>query len=375
MLKTRDIPPTDHLLQFLTMEEMNQFRGIIVHNLLAFVSDKYDLGCTHLIEHKTDLVEGAKPHKETLRRLNPEKQRQADEQVQALLELGVIEPAQSPWASGIVMAKKKEPGVLRMCIDFRMLNELTVGDAYPLPRIDDTVTGLGSARVFTSIDISNAFWQIITRKADGYKTAFATKKGLYQWTRMPFGLCNATATFQRLMNMVLRDIKQEYGNVVLCYVDDILIATTTVEQHLEKLDQVFQCLAAAGLKCKPAKCSFMKGKINLLGRVIGEGEVRPDHQMYKALADWQEPRTKKELQSFLSFVNYYREFIQELADKTFSLKEITKPSKVFQWTEEHAKCFTEVRVACCTNQVKTGTISWIPMLPRWPSLAYSVSSK
>ncbi len=172
-----------------------------------------------------------------------------------------------------------------MCIDFRMLNEQTVGDAYPLPRIDDTVTSLGSARVFTSIDISNAFWQIITRKADRYKTAFATKKGLYQWTCMPFGLCNATATFQRLMNMVLRDIKQEYGNVVLCYVDDILIATTTVEQHLEKLDQVFQCLAAAGLKCKPAKCSFMKGKINFLGRVIGEGEVRPDPEMYKTLAD------------------------------------------------------------------------------------------
>ncbi len=108
---------------------MNQLRGIIVHNLLAFASDKYVLGCTHLIEHKIDLVEGAKPHKETLRRLNPEKQRQADEQVQALLELGVIEPEQSPWASGIVMAKKKEPGVLRMCIDFRMLNEQTVSDA------------------------------------------------------------------------------------------------------------------------------------------------------------------------------------------------------------------------------------------------------
>ncbi len=106
LLRTRDMPPTDHFLQFLTVEEKNQLRGIIVHNLLAFASDKCDLGCTHLIEHKIDLVEGAKPHKETLRRLNPEKQRQADEQVQALLELGVIEPAQSPWASGIVMAKK-----------------------------------------------------------------------------------------------------------------------------------------------------------------------------------------------------------------------------------------------------------------------------
>ncbi len=169
LLRTRDVPPThlqDHLLQYRTVEETNQLRGIIYHNLLAFASDKYDFGCTHLIEHRIDLVEGAKSHKETLRRINPEKQRQADEQVQALLELGVIEPAQSTWASGIVMAKKKEPGVLRMCIDFRILNEQTVGDAYPLPTIHDTVTSLRSARVFTSIDISNAFWQIITRKVD-----------------------------------------------------------------------------------------------------------------------------------------------------------------------------------------------------------------
>ncbi len=138
------------------------------------------------------------------------------------------------------MAKKKDPNVLRMCIDFRNLNAVTVKDAYPLPKIDDTSTSLGAARFFTTLDFGSAFWQIVMKHSDRPKTAFATKRGLYQWTRMSFGLCNATASFQRLMNIILRDTPQQPGNMGLCYVDDILIATTTVEQHLEKLDQVFK---------------------------------------------------------------------------------------------------------------------------------------
>ncbi len=183
---------------------MSQVRGLILANNEAFARNKYDIGCTTILQHTIDLIEESKAHKEPLRRLNPAKQQAADEQVAALLELGVTEPSHSPWASGIVMVKKKDDS-FRMCIDFRMLNDNTVGDAFPLPRIDDTINSLGSARYFTTIDLGSAFWQIILRVADRYKTAFATKTGLYQWTRMPFSLCNATATFQRLMNKVLEE--------------------------------------------------------------------------------------------------------------------------------------------------------------------------
>ncbi len=247
----------DHLHSLLVPEEL---RGFILGNLNAFAKEKLDIGCTSIVEHSIELVEGAEPHKEVLRRLNSEKQPQTDEQVADLLHLGVIEPARSPWGSGIVMAKKKDSKVFRVCIDFRNLNAVTVKDAYPLPRIDDTVTSLGGARFFTTLDFGSAFWQIVMKYSDRPKTAFATKGGLYQWNRMPFGLCNATASFQRLMNIILRDISQEPGNMVLCYVDDILIATTTVEQHLEKLDQVFNRIAAGGLKCKPSKCNLMHNK-------------------------------------------------------------------------------------------------------------------
>ncbi len=265
---TRDLPPLDHLHPLLLPEEFDQLRGIILGNLNNFAKDKLVIGCTNIVEHSIEIVDRAEPHKEVLRRLNPEKQRQADEQVADLLHLGVIEPARSPWGSGIVMAKKKDPKVLRMCLDFRNLNAVTIKDAYPLPRIDGTITSLGGARFFTTLDFGSTLWQIVMKQIDKPKTAFATKGVLYQWTRVPFGLCNATASFQRLMNIVLKGIPQEPGNMVLCDIDDILIATTTVEQHLEKLDQVFARIAAAELKCQPSKCNLMHTKATFLGRII-----------------------------------------------------------------------------------------------------------
>ena len=145
----RELPDLAPLIDLLSEQELDILRGIIYNSLEAFAENKYYIGCTTILQHEIELLEGAKPHKEPLRRLNPEKQRQADEQVAALLKLGVIEPANSPWGSGIVMAKKKDPKEYRMCIDFRMLNAQTIGDAFPLPRIDDTITSLGSARFFT----------------------------------------------------------------------------------------------------------------------------------------------------------------------------------------------------------------------------------
>ncbi len=162
---------------------------------------------------------------------------------------------------------------------------------------------------------------------------------------MPFGLCKATASSQRLMNIILRDISQEPGNMVLCYVDDILIATTTVEQHLQKLDQVFNRIAAAGLKSKPSKRSLKHTKATFLGGIISEGEVKPNAELYVTLGKWEPPRTKKHLQSFLGCVNYYREILQGLSEMSYPLKEMTKPNKEFKWTDEHTECFEKVKTA------------------------------
>ena len=157
----------------------------------------------------------------------------------------MIEPSKSPWACGVVMAKKKGDQ-LRFCCDFRYLNSVTVKDAYPIPRIDESLSKLGEAKFFTTLDLGSAFWQVPLRKQDRDKTGFACELGLFQWKRMPFGLCNATDTFQRLMAHALIGVTKKYGNLVMCYADYVVIATPTVEDHIERLDEVFACMKRSG---------------------------------------------------------------------------------------------------------------------------------
>jgi hypothetical protein len=276
--------------------------------------------------------------------LAPEKLRQANEQLDALIEMGVVVPSKSPWASAIVMAKKKGNN-LRMCIDFRNLNEVTIKDAFPLPRIDDSLAKLGSAKYFSGVDVSNAFWQIPLREQDQHFTAFAHPKGLFHWTRMPFGLCNATATFQRLMSVVLKNVQMTYGNVVLSYVDDLLVATTTIDGHLDQLDVVFRALREAGLKLKPEKCDLFKDHIKFLGRVVGKDGVHVDEEATEKIRQWPAPRDRKELMSFLGLTGYYREFIEDYAKKSEPLQRLVKKSVDYVWDAEKQECFEKFKEA------------------------------
>ena len=198
---------------------------------------KVDIGRCKIAKHRIEVEPDAIPHREGARRMSPEKAEKANNEVQNLLALGMIQPSFSPWASGIVMVKKKG-GELRFCCDFRPLNDVTIKDAYPLPRIDESLSRLGNARVFTSIDLAWAFWQIPVKKAHRHKTAFACELGLFEWRRMPFGLCNASATFQRAISRALAKIKQRHGSMVMAYIDDIVIATETVEDHLVRIREV-----------------------------------------------------------------------------------------------------------------------------------------
>ena len=167
-------------------------------------------------------------------------------EIEILLKYDMIEPSKSLWACGVVMAKKKG-GQLRLCCDFRYLNAVTIKDAYPILRIDESLSKLGDAKFFTTLDLGSAFWQVPLRKKDREKAGFACEVGLYQWKRMPFGLCNATATFQRLMAQALTRVTKKYGNLVMCYVDDVVIATPTLEDHLDWLDEVLGCMKRAGV--------------------------------------------------------------------------------------------------------------------------------
>ena len=171
------------------------------------------------------------------------------------------------------MAKKR--GQLRFCCDFCYLNAVTIKDAYPIPRIDGSLSKLGDAKFFTTLDLGSAFWQVPLRKKDGEQTGFAW---LYQWKRMPFGLCNATAFFQILMAQALTRVTKKYGNLVMCYVDDVVIATPTLEDHIDWLDEEFGFIKRAGLKCKPGE--------KYLGRMVDRHGVRPDPEAVEAVLTW-----------------------------------------------------------------------------------------
>ena len=215
----------------------------------------------------------------------------------------------------------KRKGQLRFCCDFRYLNAVKIKDAYPIPRIDESLSNLGDVKFFTTLDLGSAFWQLPLRKQDREKTGFEYELGLFQWKRVPLGLCNATATFQRLMAQALTNVTKKYGNLILCYVDDVFIATPTLEDHRERLDEVFTCMKQVGLKCKPAKCEILRDSIKYLGPLVDKHGVRPDPE---AVLNWKAPKIDTQLMSFLGFAKYCREFIKGYADKIYPMQQLMR---------------------------------------------------
>ena len=232
------------------------------------------------------------------------------------------------------------------------MNAVTIKDAYPIPRIDESLSKLGDAKFFTTLDLGSAFWQVPLRKKDREKTGFACELGLYQGKRMPFGLCNATATFQRLMAQALTKVTKKYGNLVMCYVYDVVIATPTLEDHIDRLDEVFGCMKRAGLKCKPSKCEILRDSIKYLGRMVDRHGVRPDPEAVEAVLTWMAPRMDTQLLSFLGFANYYREFIKGYADKVYPMQKLMRnKGKKFEWNDEAQVAFENIKRELCEAPV------------------------
>ena len=226
-----------------------------------------------------------------------------------MLSRGVIEPSHSPWASPIVLVRKKD-GSTRFCVDFRKVNDCTRKDAQPLPRIDDTLDAEGGARYFSTIDLASGYWQVAVNPGDKEKTAFITPYGLYQFMVMPFGMCNAPATFQRLMERVLAGL---HWTSCLVYLDDIIVFSHTVHEHFQQLRDVLARLRGAGLKVKATKCHLLQSRVSYLGHVISDQGISTDPEKVKCIANWPVPTSQKQLQCFLGLASYYRRFINGFA--------------------------------------------------------------
>ncbi len=224
-------------------------------------------------------------------RLPLTKRKIVDEEIDSMLANGIIEPSTSQYASPITLVPKKD-GTTRFCVDYRKLNADTVKDQYPLPQIADIFDQLGGSTIFSTIDLKTGYWQIPMHPNDAHKTAFRCHRGLFQFRRMPFGLCNAPASFQRIMDQVLQ------GLVCVCvfvYLDDIVVFSKNPKDHAHHLQLVFDRLKAAGLKMKPSKCSFGLPEIKLLGYIINRQGITTDPEKVKAIVKLQPPQTVKEV--------------------------------------------------------------------------------
>ena len=209
------LPEVEHLRKKVTDDQFKTIKDVLDRNQDVFSRHKADIGCCNFFEYEIELEESAVPHKEGSRRMTPNKSDACRKEIETLLEYDMIEPSKSPWACGVVMAKKKGDQ-LRFCCDFRYLNSVTVKDAYPIPRIDESLSKLGNAKFFTTLDLGSVFLAGTTEETGQHKTGCSCELGLFQWKRMPFGLCNATATFQRLMAQALTSVTKKYGNLVMC---------------------------------------------------------------------------------------------------------------------------------------------------------------
>ena len=256
-------------------------------------------------------------------------------QLDELLKLGYIRPSNSSFASPVLFVKKPD-GSLRLCVDYRALNKLTIKNKYPLPLIEDLVDRLHNARYFSKIDLKSGYWQIRVKDEDINKTAFRTRYGMFEWLVMPFGLANAPSVFQRIMNEIFRNYLDDF---IIVYLDDILIYSRSKEEHEKHLDTVFQILRKNRFYASEAKCEFYKKKINFLGFNIENGYTFSDERKVSAIKEWPAPKNKKEIQAYLGAINYHRKFIKDYSKILLPLYKLLKNDKPFEWTTEQEIAF------------------------------------
>ena len=277
-------------------------------------------GRTHIIQHHIDLIAGTKPRNSPPYRYAPARRKIIEEKLTEMLDQGVITPSKSPWASPVVLAPKKD-GSTRFCIDYRKLNDVTIRDAYPIPRIDDTLDALQHAKFFSTLDLRSGYWQVEMDPNSRPITAFVTHKGLFECAVMPFGLTNAPATFQRLMDIVLAGLKWQ---CCLVYLDDIIIYSSTFDQHLLDLRNVLSALADAHLTLKASKCNFCRREMKFLGHLVTPDGIKPDPGLISTIVQFSQPEKIKDIQAFLGLTGYYRRFIPNYAKITEPLLKLLR---------------------------------------------------
>ena len=336
-------------LDGLNEDEQSSILEIIREFPYQFYLPSDKLHSTNTIQHSIETVNET-PINTKQYRFPPIHKDEIRNQVSALLEKGIIQQSTSPYNSPVWVVPKKVDSAgkrrWRMVIDYRLLNEKTVSDAYPLPNITEILDQLGAAKYFSTLDLVSGFHQIPMDPKSKPKTAFSTLNGHYEFNKMPFGLKNAPATFQRCMDLVLSGLQ---GVELFVYMDDIVLYANSIEEHSEKLRKLLARLQNAGLTLQPEKCRFLQREITYLGHNISSEGVKPDPEKIRAVKSFPIPKNKKNIKQFLGLVGYYRRFIPDMAKISKPLTRLLKADAPFVWDNDVQSTFENLRDTICSE--------------------------
>ena len=330
-----------------------KFERMLMGHHHIFSLDKNEIGCTDTAEHIIELMDD-EPFKERFWRIALPLLEEVRENLQDMLDGGAIRPSKSPWSNAIVLVRKKD-GTLRFCIDFRRLNARTKKDSFPLPRMQETMESMVGARFFSSMDLKSGFWQVRMSEKSWQYTAFTTGSlGVYKFLRMLYGLCNAPATFQRLMQNCLGELNLTYA---LVYLDDVIVYSKTEEDHLRWLQAMFERFHEHRLKLKPSKCSFLRRQITFLGHEISADSMKPGTLNLKGIAEMAPLANYTEVRHFLGMTGFFRRFIKNYAHIAKPSNDILEgeaskmKSEAVTLPSEAMEAFERLKMCCMTAPV------------------------
>ena len=354
----------------LTNNEKGMLGNLLVDYEDIFSKGSHDIGRTNWVKHDID-TGNEPPFRQRPRRLPITQQEALKEQLEDLKNRGLIRESTSPWASNVILVKKKD-GSWRLCIDYRGVNAKTqTKDPYLLPRIDETLDALAGSKYYCTLDLCSGYHQCELTESSKATTAFITKFGHWEWEVMPFGLQNGPGTFQRLMHKVLATIPFDIAH---CYLDDLVTHGRTIEECIERLRLIFDRLREAGLKLKPKKCSLFQREVLYLGHIVSGDGVSCDPTKIDAVRNWCPPKTLKQLRTFIGTVSYYKRFIKDFASICRPLYDLTKTGRKYEWTEECETAFETLKGRLVTAPIMAYPIPGTRYIVDTDSSGYAIGS-